>query len=98
MHKMRWMMLGLFIPLTASAADPNKLDDSMLLPIVICGVIVLGVVAIAAVCGQIEENAKSSRGRCNQNGSGGGSDAGGWGDGGGCGGGGDGGGCGGGGD
>ncbi|WP_410951238.1 hypothetical protein [Pseudomonas sp. S1(2024)] len=86
MLKMRWMMLGLFMPLTASAAELNKLDDSMLWAIAICGLIVF-VWTSAAVCSQMGERTESSGGRrSNQSGSGGGTDAGGWGDGGGCGG------------
>ena len=95
MLKTRWIMLGLFMPLTASAAELNKLNDNLLWIVTIFSLIVMGVVSIALVCSGIGENAKSC-GCCRNQNSGGsanagsGADSGGWGD---CGG--DGGGCGG---
>jgi hypothetical protein len=92
MLKMRWILLGLVMPLTASAAELTKLNDIVGLAILIAGIIIPSA-WIAAICFFNCRNSKATPDRRHHRDGGGDGYVGGWGDGGG-----DGGGCGGGGD
>lgn len=96
MHNIRWIMFGLLVPLTASAAELKTLPDNMfwadfvIATIVICALLTLSICILAA------QPSKSTRNRRNKDGFGSdgylgdfGSCGGGGGDGGGDGGGGD---------